>query len=119
FSVLFASALALVPMEKRRPLLTLAESLAETMFKFTGIVMYLAPLAVGAALAYTVGHLGLGILVNLFKLLATFYAAVAVFVGVVLVPIALFVGVPLGRFARAVAEPVSLAFATASSEAAL
>jgi proton glutamate symport protein len=52
-------------------MLTFMESLAETMFKFTGIVMYLAPLAVGAAMAYTVGHLGLGVLVALFKLLAT------------------------------------------------
>ena len=49
----------------------------------------LAPIGVGAAIAYTVGHLGVGVLVNLLKLLATFYVAVAVFVGVVLVPIAL------------------------------
>jgi proton glutamate symport protein len=66
-----------------------------------------------------VGHLGLGILVNLFQLLATFYVAVAVFVLFVLLPIALLVRVPLRTFAQAVAEPVSIAFATTSSEAAL
>ena len=82
FSVIFGSALAMLPEERRRPLLAFAESLAETMFKFTGIVMLLAPLGVGAAIAYTVGHLGVGVLVNLAKLLATFYVAVAVFVGV-------------------------------------
>src|SRR5262249_638016 len=87
FAVIFACALALVPVEKRRPMLAFCESLAETMFTFTNIVMHLAPLAVGAALAYTVGHLGIGILASLFKLLATFYVAVAVFVGVVLVPV--------------------------------
>jgi proton glutamate symport protein len=119
FSVLFGVALALLPEEKRRPMLTFAESLAETMFKFTGIVMYLAPIGVGAAIAYTVAQLGLGILVNLFQLLATFYVAVAVFVVLVLLPVAVLAKVPIRRFVQAVAEPVSIAFATTSSEAAL
>ena len=61
-------------------MLAFAESLAETMFRFTRIVMLMAPIGVGAAIAYTVGQLGVGILVNLVKLLATFYVAVAVFV---------------------------------------
>ena len=77
FSVLFGVALALLPDDKRRPMLAFAESLAETMFRFTRIVMLMAPIGVGAAIAYTVGQLGLGILVNLFQLLATFYIAVA------------------------------------------
>ena len=119
FSVIFGSALAMVGEARRRPMLAFAESLAETMFKFTGIVMLLAPLGVGLAIAYTVGHLGVGVLVNLAKLVATFYVAVAVFVLAVLLPIAWAVRVPLKRFARAVAEPVSIAFATTSSEAAL
>jgi len=119
FAVIFGSALAMLPETRRRPLLAVIESLAETMFAFTNIVMYLAPLAVGAAMAYTVGHLGLGVLVALFKLLATFYVAVALFIGFVLLPVALMARVPLRRFIGAVAQPVSIAFATASSEAAL
>ena len=119
FSVIFGIALAMVPEDRRKPMLAFTGSLAETMFKFTKIVMYLAPIGVGAAIAYTVGHLGLGILVNLFKLLATFYVAVIVFIAVVLLPVALVARVPLRRFAAAVAEPVSIAFATTSSEAAL
>ena len=119
FSVLFGVALALIPDAKRRPLLAFAESLAETMFRFTRIVMLMAPIGVGAAIAYTVGQLGLGILVNLFQLLATFYVAVAIFVLVVLVPVAFIAKVPIRRFIQAVAEPVSIAFATTSSEAAL
>jgi len=119
FSVIFAIALAMLDEEKRRPLLSFAESLAETMFRFTRIVMLFAPIGVGAAIAYTVGSLGVGILVNLFKLLATFYVAVAVFVVGVLLPVALMAKVPLKRFIAAVAEPVSIAFATTSSEAAL
>jgi proton glutamate symport protein len=119
FSILFGVALALLPETKRRPLLTFCESLAETMFKFTNIVMLFAPIGVGAAIAYTVGHLGVGILVNLFKLLATLYAAIVAFVVLVLLPIAFAARVPIRRFAAAVAEPCSIAFATTSSEAAL
>src|SRR5262245_16458055 len=119
FSVIFGVALALIPDDKRRPMLALAESLAETMFRFTRIVMLMAPIGVGAAIAYTVGQLGLGILVNLFQLLATFYVAVAIFVIVVLLPVAYLAKVPIRRFAQAVAEPISIAFATTSSEAAL
>jgi len=82
-------------------------------------VMYFAPIGAGAALAYTVASTGLGVLGNLARLLATLYAALAVFVLGVLLPVALVTGVPLRRFLRAVAEPVSVAFATSSSEAAL
>jgi proton glutamate symport protein len=119
FSVIFGAALAMVPEPRRRPMLTLTETLAETMFRFTNIVMLFAPIGVGAAIAYTVGHLGIGILVNLAKLLATMYVAVAVFIAGVLLPVALIARVPLRRFIAAAAEPTSIAFATASSEAAL
>ena len=63
--------------------------------------------------------MGLGILVNLFKLLATLYAALTVFLLFVLMPVAKMARVPVKRFVRAIAEPVSIAFATTSSEAAL
>jgi proton glutamate symport protein len=119
FSVLFGIGLAVLPDAKKRPLLAVTEGLAETMFKFTNIVMYFAPVGVGAAIAYTVGHMGLGILVNLFKLLATLYVALLVFVLCVLLPVALVARIPVRRFAAAIAEPVSIAFATTSSEAAL
>jgi proton glutamate symport protein len=119
FSLLFGVALAMLPEARRRPMLAFCESLAETMFKFTNIVMLFAPIGVGAAIAYTVGHLGIGVLVNLFKLLATLYAAIAAFILLVLLPVALVARVPLRRFAAAVAEPCSIAFATTSSEAAL
>lgn len=119
FSIIFGIALALLKEEKRQPMLRFCESLSETMFKFTNIVMYYAPIGVGAAMAYTVGHMGLGILVNLFKLLATLYVALMFFLLFVLLPVALLARVPLRRFIKAIAEPVSIAFATTSSEAAL
>ena len=119
FAILFGIALAMLGEEKRRPMLAFAESLTETMFKFTNLVMLFAPVGVGAAIAYTVGHMGLGILVNLFQLLATLYAALTVFLLGVLLPVAKIARVPIRRFAVAVAEPASIAFATTSSEAAL
>jgi len=119
FSLLFAVALSLLSEEKRRPMLSFAESLAATMFKFTNIVMLFAPIGVGAAIAYTVGHMGVGILVNLAKALATFYLALLAFLLFVLLPVALLAKVPLRAFVKAIAEPVSIAFATTSSEAAL
>jgi Na+/H+-dicarboxylate symporter len=61
----------------------------------------------------------LGILLNLVRLLATLYIALVVFILGVLLPIALMARVPIKRFVAAVAEPVSIAFGTASSEAAL
>ncbi|RXF72566.1 dicarboxylate/amino acid:cation symporter [Arcticibacter tournemirensis] len=119
FSIIFGIGLAMVREDKRLPMLHFAESLAEVMFKFTNIVMYFAPIGVGAAIAYTVGHMGLGILVNLFQLLATLYVALLVFLFGVLLPIGLIVGVPIKKFIAAIAGPVSIAFATTSSEAAL
>ena len=119
FSTLFAMALALVPEPKRRPMLAFAESLSETMFKFTNLVMFASPVGVFGAVAYTVGHMGLGVLLPLLKLLATLYVALAVFITCVLFPIALLARIPLKKFLRAVTEPVTIAFATASSEATL
>jgi Na+/H+-dicarboxylate symporter len=119
FSVIFGISLALLSDEKRKPMLAFCDSLAETMFRFTRIVMLFAPIGVGAAIAYTVGRLGIGVLTNLLQLIVTFYVAVFAFVLLVLVPVALIAKVPIRRFAEAVAEPVSIAFATTSSEAAL
>lgn len=95
------------------------ESLSEAMFKFTNVIMYFAPLGVGAAMAYTVGHMGIDILKYLFMLLLTLYMALIAFILLVLLPIALYWKVPIKRFIEAVKEPVSIAFATTSSDAAL
>jgi len=119
FAILFAIALTRVPEPTRAPILRFAESLAQAMFKFTNLVMYYAPVGVGAAMAYTVGHMGLGVLLPLAKLLLTAYAALAAFLLLVLLPIAFFSRLPLRRFLRAVAEPATIAFATSTSEAAL
>ena len=119
FSLIFGIAVALLREKFREPMIRFTGALAETMFKFTQIVMYFAPVAVFAAIAYSIGHMGPGILVNLFKLLATLYVSLILFLLFVLLPVALIFKVPVKKFVRAIAEPVSIAFATTSSESAL
>jgi len=119
FSILFAIGLALVREPHKKTMLDFCSSLTEVMFKFTSVVMYFAPFAVGAAIAYTVGHMGFGILANLFKLLATLYVALFAFVILVFLPVALIIKLPIKRFLRAILEPATIAFSTTSSEAAL
>jgi proton glutamate symport protein len=119
FSILFGVAMARVPARHRDFMITALDALAEIMFKFTGLVMKYAPIGIGAAIAVTVGHSGLGVLKNLGVLILTLYAALVVFILFVLLPIAYIAKVPLRKFGRAVKEPAMIAFATTSSEAAL
>jgi proton glutamate symport protein len=119
FAVLFGIALTRISEKKRAPILNFAESLTQAMFAFTNIVMYYAPIGVGAAMAYTVGHVGMSALLPLAKLLGTAYAALAAFLLFVLLPVILIARLPLKRFLGAVAEPATIAFATSTSEAAL
>ncbi len=119
FALLFGLALNRVPQGKRAPMLALIDSLTQTMFAFTNLIMYLAPLGVGAALAYTVASAGVGALASLGRLVLTLYLALAAFALLAMLPAALIARVPVRAFLRAVAEPATIAFATSTSEAAL
>jgi proton glutamate symport protein len=118
FSIFFAIALGMIG-EKGRPVVEWCEAVAETMFKVTNLVMHYAPIGVGAAIAYTVGHGGLGVLWNLAWLVTTLYVALIVLILGVVLPIAIMFRVPIRKFAKAVKEPAVIAFSTTSSEAAL
>ena len=117
FSLIFALALAACG-EKGKPMLAFCESLSEAMFKFTNYVMLFAPYGVGAAMAYTVGSKGVGVLVNLGMLILTLYGALLFFLLLVLLPVALMIKLPIRRFISLVKEPALLAFTTTSSESA-
>ena len=119
FSVLFAIGLAQSKSRHKQSVLSFFEGLADVMFRFTGIVMRFAPIGIGAAIAVTIGHSGLGVLGNLAKLVATLYGALVVFLLVALLPVALLFRIPIREFWRWVKEPWLIAFSTASSEAAL
>jgi proton glutamate symport protein len=119
FSIIFGIAVAMLKDQHRIRMVHFAESLSETMFKFTNLVMYLAPVAVFAAIAYSVGHMGLSILGNLVQLLATLYVALLLLLLLVFLPISLIMKIPVRNFIKAVSEPATIAFATTSSESAL
>jgi proton glutamate symport protein len=118
FSVMFALAVTSIG-ERARPIIQWCESLADIMFRFTEFVMKFAPIGVGAAMANTIGHSGLGILKNLGMLVGTLYGSLIVFLVCVLLPVAFIARVPLRDFFNAVKEPATIAFATTSSESAL
>ena len=120
WSVLFAIALTQVkPGRPKEIILGFAEGVAEVMFKFVGIIMKYAPIGIGAAMAVTVGHSGIDVIVNLGKLVLTLYGALIVFALVALLPAALLARIPIGRFIRQVKDPAFIAFTTTSSDAAL
>jgi proton glutamate symport protein len=118
FSMVFAIGLGLIG-DKGKPMIEWCESLTETMFKVTNIVMLYAPFGVGAAIAVTIGQSGLGVLQNLAYLIFTLYLALAFFFVTVLVPVMLIFRIPMIAFLKAIKEPALIAFSTTSSEAAL
>jgi proton glutamate symport protein len=119
FALLFGTALATMPEVNRAPLVSVLQSLTETMFRLTRIITYMAPIAAGAAMAYTVGSMGLSTLLPLVKLVITYYAALIAFALCALVPSLLIARISFRGFIEAIGEPAALGFATTSSEAAL
>src|SRR5262245_39328311 len=101
FSLIFAVALSVLG-ERGRPVIQFADALSQVMFKFTGYVMLLAPLGVGAAMAVTVGTKGLAVLQNLALLILSLYGALIVFIVVVLGSVALMIRLPIRRFVQLV-----------------
>src|SRR6185437_8488699 len=97
FSVLFAMAVSAVG-EKGKPIIRGMESLSQVMFKFTNYVMLFAPIGVGAAMAHTVGTQGLGVLVNLGKLILSLYLALIIFTVLVFGLVMLIARVPVRQF---------------------
>ncbi len=118
FAIIFAVALARVEGPSKKVMLDWLQSMSDVMFKFVGVVMVYAPIGIGAAIGVTVGKSGLGVMLNLAKLVGTLYVSLIIFVLAVLVPVALIMRIPIIRFWRTVQQPWLIAFTTASSEAA-
>ena len=119
FSTLFAIALTQVKGRPREFMLEMAEGIAQVTFKLVAIIMKYAPIGIGAAMAVTVSHSGIGVIMNLGKLVLTLYGALVVFGLVALLPAALLTRIPIRGFLRAVKDPAIIAFTTTSSDAAL
>lgn len=118
FSALFAIAVSALG-QRAAPIMRGCEALSQVMFKFTGYVMMFAPIGVGAAMAHTIGTNGLGVLVNLGKLIGSLYLALFLLVVFVFGAVMIIARVPVRQFIKAVREPFTIAFATTSSESAL
>ncbi len=119
FAVLLGVALAMLSEEKRAPLMSVLNSMTAAMFQVTRIIMYLAPLAAGAALSYTVGSMGISTLLPLAKLVGTFYGAALALVMLVFVPVMWMAKISVRGFFTAVSEPAAIGFATSASQSAL
>lgn len=118
-AILFGVSLLAVQQGSQHPLLDLMEKLTKSLFRIIQLVMYLAPIGVLGAMAFTVGKFGSQFLIPLFSLIATFYVAALLFVFVVLGLIAKWSGFSLIRFLRHMSTELILILGTSSSESAL
>lgn len=101
------------------PVVNVAKSVAEIMFKFTMYVMKCAPIGVFAFMSYSVGKFGLAMLIPLGKLVGSIYFALIIFVLITLVPACFIYKIKFFQLMRAIKEPLLIGFSTTSSEAAL
>ncbi len=118
FAVLFGCALSMLG-EKGARITSLIDDLGHALFKVMGIIIKLAPLGVLGAIAFTVGKYGIGSLKQLGMLAVLFYAAVAIFVVVVLGGIMRLSGFSLFKLLRYLREELTVVFATTSSDSVL
>ena len=117
FSSVFAISV-LMAGGKAKPMVSFCEALAEIMLKMTSIVMFLAPLGVGSAVANALAEHGPSILIQMFKLVVTSYVGLICFVGITILPILKFFNIPIKAFFRELKSALFIGFATTSSEAA-
>ena len=118
FAIMFGVSLALVG-ERGQPLTTLIDTVATVLFRAMGLIVRVAPLGVLGAVAYTVGQYGVGSLKQLVSLVALFYAAIVLFVVVVLGLVMKLAGLNIFRFLTYLREELTIVLATASSDAVL
>ena len=118
FAVLFGCALAMLG-ERGAPVANFIDTLSHVLFKIMGIIIKLAPLGVLGAIAFTVSKYGIGSLKQLGMLVVLFYAAVIVFVVVVLGAIMKFSGFSIFKLLRYLREELMVVFATTSSDSVL
>lgn len=118
FSVLFGLAMAAMG-EKNAQVISFIDKVSQALFGVMAIIMKLAPLGAFGAMAFTIGKYGIASLEPLAKLMASFYLACILFIGIVLGLIARFSGFNLFKFIAYIKDELLLVLGTSSSEAAL
>jgi aerobic C4-dicarboxylate transport protein len=118
-SVLLGFALARLKAEHLRPIMELIEVTSKMLFGVMRMILFMAPLGAGAAIAFTIGKFGLKSLLPLGELILLFYATCAAFVLLVLGSIARAAGFNILLLLRYIKSELLLVLATSSSESAL
>jgi aerobic C4-dicarboxylate transport protein len=115
FSVLFALGLAAIG-ERAAPVLNVINGMSSALFWIISLTMKVAPVAAFGAIAFTVGRFGFGTLISLGKLILEFYLTCALFLVIVLWPIARVNGFSLIKLMRYIGAELMLVLGTSSSE---
>ena len=114
-SLLFGFALNAYP-KAGRPVLSLIDGIAQTLFRILAMIMRLAPLGAFGAMAFTVGRFGIRSVGSLGMLMVSFYVACLLFLALVLAPLARLHGFALWRLLRYMREELLIVLATSSTE---
>ncbi|MEJ8814895.1 dicarboxylate/amino acid:cation symporter [Variovorax ureilyticus] len=95
------------------------EKFSHVLFVIVGYIMKVAPIGAFGAMAFTIGKYGVGSLLQLGQLMATFYATCLLFVFVILGGIARAHGFSIWKFIKYIKEELLIVLGTSSSESVL
>lgn len=131
FAALFGIALIRIG-DRGKPVLAFFDGVAQVMFKYTDMIMRLTPLGVFGAMASNVSHMAAGapdgsrgwpavfsLLGHYSVLVGSLYLALGLLLVIVFIPVMVLLRIPVRGFFGMIREPATIAFSTASSEAAL
>ncbi|MDH4105963.1 MAG: dicarboxylate/amino acid:cation symporter [Gammaproteobacteria bacterium] len=117
FSLFFGTGLAALG-ARGKPLVEVIDIAAHVMLKVTGYVMWVAPIAVFAAVAGVIAKSGFGLVADFGVFIGEFYMSIGLLWAVLMLIGSIFLGTRVIELIRTVREPLLLSFSTASSEAA-
>lgn len=95
------------------------EKFSHVLFVIVGYIMKVAPIGAFGAMAFTIGKYGVGSLLQLGQLMATFYATCLLFIFVILGGIARAHGFSIWKFIKYIKEELLIVLGTSSSESVL
>ena len=118
FAVLFGFSLHHIG-EKGKPIFNIIDGFSQVIFGIINMIMKLAPIGAFGAMAFTIGKYGIGSLVQLGQLIASFYLTCLLFIFLVLGSIAKANGFSIVRFIAYIREELLIVLGTSSSESVL
>ncbi|MCH7370800.1 MULTISPECIES: dicarboxylate/amino acid:cation symporter [Aeromonas] len=118
FAVLFGFSLHHIG-EKGKLIFNMVDSFSQVIFGIINMIMKLAPVGAFGAMAFTIGKYGIGSLVQLGQLIASFYLTCLLFIFLVLGSIAKANGFSILRFISYIKEELLIVLGTSSSESVL